>query len=115
MRRHQHHRMMVHPVIIRPRPINVWAYRETLPRLQVTALPEKDESGESKGSGERGRQWIAWAILLRRVFEVEVLVCPRCEGSSRIIAAVDGGCQASVVQAMLRATGESRGPPEVVC
>ena len=29
-----------------------------------------------------------WAELLRRVFEVEVLVCPHCGGSRRLLAAI---------------------------
>ena len=78
-------------------------------------LPEKTDSGAGKGGEGRGRHWIAWAILLRRVFECEVLVCPRCGGRSRLIAAVDGGSQGEVVVAILSATAGSRGPAKACC
>jgi len=37
-------------------------------------------------SGERRRY--PWAELLRRVFEVEALVCPHCGGARRLLAAI---------------------------
>ena len=42
------------------------------------------------GGGKRrgGRRRHPWAELLRRVFGIEVLVCPRCSGIRRVLAAI---------------------------
>ena len=52
-------------------------------------------SGEPPGAAEREDTWPAlrarrrrWAELLRRVFAVDVEVCPRCGGAARIIGFV---------------------------
>jgi hypothetical protein len=41
---------------------------------------------EGHGSPRRGR--LSWAQLMRRVFQVDVMVCPRCAGALRIMAEV---------------------------
>jgi hypothetical protein len=35
------------------------------------------------------RHW-AWAALMRRAFDVDVLACPHCGGRLRLIATVEG-------------------------
>ncbi len=40
------------------------------------------------GKRRRGRRRHSWAELLRRVFLIEVLVCPRCGGARRLLAAI---------------------------
>jgi hypothetical protein len=61
---------------------------------------------------------LPWATLLRRVFLVDALDCPRCHGRMRIVAAV---MEATVVECILRHLGHepraptlapSRAPPE---
>jgi hypothetical protein len=41
---------------------------------------------EGQGSPRRGR--LSWAQLMRRVFQVDVMVCPRCAGALRIMAEI---------------------------
>ena len=36
----------------------------------------------------RGVRRYPWAEVLRRVFEVEVLVCPQCDSARRLLAAI---------------------------
>jgi hypothetical protein len=48
------------------------------------ANPE-DENGVQ---GKKGRNY-SWARLMARVFELDVLCCPRCGGRMRIMAAID--------------------------
>lgn len=53
-------------------------------RGQVPAI----DSGDTEGRrGSRPRNY-AWADLLKRVFEVDVLECPRCGGRMRILCAI---------------------------
>ncbi|MFN9845775.1 MAG: hypothetical protein ACK533_11965 [Planctomycetota bacterium] len=42
-----------------------------------------------RGSRRRSHwQRLPWADLLRRVFGIDVLVCPKCEGPRRVLAAI---------------------------
>ena len=51
----------------------------------------------------------SWAELMRRVFAVDVLECPACDGRMRIIAALHAG---EAIQAILECLGlPSRAPP----
>ena len=51
---------------------------------QVPAINSGDAEGKLNG---RSRNY-AWADLLKRVFEVDVLECPRCGGRMRILCAI---------------------------
>jgi hypothetical protein len=55
------------------------------------------------GAGRRrgGRRRCSWAELLQRAFGIEVLVCPKCAGVRRVLAAIhDPGSIARVLLAM---------------
>jgi hypothetical protein len=52
------------------------------------SLPDP-RSGPSSGAGRLGR--LSWAALMRRVFEVDVLLCSRCGGRRRSVAVSPGG------------------------
>jgi hypothetical protein len=55
------------------------------------------------GGGRRrcGRRRYSWAELLERAFGIEVLVCPKCSGGRRVLAAIhDPGAIARVLLAM---------------
>jgi hypothetical protein len=51
-----------------------------------------------------------WAKLLRRTYEIDVLVCPQCHGPTRILAAIT---EPPTIQAILRSLREppARAPP----
>jgi hypothetical protein len=52
---------------------------------------------------------LSWAMLLRRVFRVDVLACPRCGGRMRILAAID---QPEVIEKILASLRlPARAPP----
>jgi hypothetical protein len=82
-----------------------------VPRLQSAAL--------SKPRAPPGTLYrLPWADLLRRVFVVDALECPRCQGRMRIVAAVR---EANAVERILRYLGHeprapsltsARAPPE---
>ncbi len=83
-------------------------------RLIVPGVKEAPPSappscgGLPTGERQRSRR-IAWADLLRRVFAVDVLECPRCSGRMRIIATVT---DPEAVRKVLACIGlPTRGPP----
>jgi hypothetical protein len=57
------------------------------PRRISDADPLDDASTSSDGPTPRTRR-LAWSELLRRVFAVDVLECPRCRGRMRLLAAI---------------------------
>ena len=54
------------------------------------------------------RHW-AWADLMRRAFDIDVLACPRCGGRLRLIATVE---DPDAIRAVLVAVAESGDPAE---
>jgi hypothetical protein len=55
------------------------------PRVATSASPDaSDESTTAPVS----RHW-AWADLMRRAFDLDVLACPRCGGRLRLIATIE--------------------------
>ena len=75
-------------------------------------VPEKQEEGAKSEPAARGRHWISWSSLLRRVFEIEVLVCADCGGKCQLVSVIDGEHQGEVVTKIL-ASLRGRSPPAV--
>ena len=57
--------------------------------------------GEVPGSREARRRW---AALIKRVFEVDPLVCPKCEGAMRVVSFIERH-QSEVIEEILRHCG----------
>jgi hypothetical protein len=49
-----------------------------------------------------GRRYYTWAELLRRVYAVDILTCPRCGGVRRLLAAIQ---DPDSIERVLRAMG----------
>ena len=67
--------------------------------------------------GHRGRRAVvvrryAWAELLRRVFEIEALVCPHCGGVRRLLAAITAPESIQRLLRVIRARGSTRLQPD---
>ena len=56
---------------------------------------------EPPGSREARRRW---AALIRRVFEVDPLTCPKCEGTMRVVSFIERH-QSDVIEQILRHCG----------
>jgi hypothetical protein len=67
------------------------------------SAPERDSVGKRF-------RWVLWAELLRRVFDVDPLVCPNCSGRMKVIAAI---LKAEIVAKILHALGVPAEPPEI--
>ena len=60
-------------------------------RKQIVPGPSEEghsASGHEEESAERRTYRLSWCVLLGRVFQVDVTVCPDCGGSMKIIAAL---------------------------
>jgi hypothetical protein len=88
-----------------PRPrINMLLYHGVLaPNApwRAAVVPEEEEGG-GHADGTKAGRYIAWATLMRRVFEVDVLACVRCGGRMRVLATLE---EPRVVQKILRHVG----------
>ncbi len=72
------------------------------------------EADEEPTTAPVARYW-AWADLMRRAFDVDVLACPRCGGRLRLIATIE---DPDAIRAILRSLAEAaelvgRAPPPV--
>ena len=59
-------------------------------------------------TGPPTRRVLLWAELMRRVFGLEVLTCPRCGGRARVIALID---DAETIRTILDHLGHPSQPP----
>jgi hypothetical protein len=75
----------------------------------AVAGPCAEASGTSRSAP---RHW-AWAALMRRAFDLDVLACPRCGGRLRLIATVEDPEATRAILAALAASREREGraPP----
>ena len=79
----------------------------------VPAAPRRRracDAAAAEGSRPRARGRHPWAKLMKRVFLVDVLRCPRCGGRRKVLAAITEG---RVVRAILEALGLPTEPPTV--
>lgn len=62
--------------------------RPSQPSLEEPLASEGHDPGSLRTKTKDPRRRTAWADLLQRVFEVDVLCCPRCGGRMRILSAI---------------------------
>jgi hypothetical protein len=77
-------------------------------RPAVVPVPPAGPSVEAGSDRPRSSGRLSWPTLLRRVFAVDVLVCPRCGGPRRIVGAVT---EPHAVRRLLAALGLAAEPP----
>ena len=60
-----------------------------------------------------GSRHYAWAALMRRAFDVDVLACPRCGGRLRLLATVEDPDAIRAILAAVAVSGDlaDRAPP----
>jgi Putative transposase len=74
----------------------------------AAAVSSPEDQNRVPASAPRRGRWTPWAALLKRVFLLDVLVCPKCSGRMRIVAAI---LEKDSIQAILGHCGLSTGPP----
>jgi hypothetical protein len=79
------------------------------PGLEDSRDEPKDDGGEER-FGFRPRRYYRWAELMRRVFEVDVLVCEHCGGRRRVLTFLT---DPPVLRRILEHLGLPADPPPV--
>ena len=109
------------PLVPRPRKHVIRFHGVLAPAAAARSgiVPQPKAAEPSKPAAPPGTAFrLPWATLLRRVFLVDALDCPRCHGRMRIVAAV---MEATAVERILRHLGQepraptfapARAPPE---
>ncbi len=69
-------------------------------RIDRSAL----DAEASAGPGPRPGSVSTWAMLIKRMYEVDPLECPHCGGQMKIISFIER-CQADVIERILRHVG----------
>src|SRR5438034_6771480 len=83
----------------------VVAYGATRVSRPVPASPSaKVSASDDTATTPTPRHW-AWADLMRRAFDIDVLACPRCGGRLRLIATLE---DPDAIRAILAALAASR-------
>src|SRR2546428_2836128 len=91
----------------------VVAYGATPVSRPVPASPSaKGSASDDTATTPNPRHW-AWADLMRRAFDIDVLACPRCGGRPRLIATLEDPDAIRAILAALAASREraDRAPP----
>ena len=107
--------------LVPPRRLNLVRYHGVLApnaaaRAQIVPDPQKEAQDRQTAccpdrefTPAQRRHRLAWAALLRRVFRVDVTVCPGCGGHMKIVAALT---EPRSIQRYLEGVGlPSRAPP----
>jgi Putative transposase len=103
------------PLIPRPRKHTIRFHGILAPaagyRAKVVPGADRSKSPKERPGPERPTPYrLPWAELLRRVFLVDVLDCPRCHARMRIVAIVT---EPAAVERILRHLGENAQPPTI--
>jgi hypothetical protein len=83
-----------------------------LPETTAIAPNLQGESGADAASPSQSRHW-AWAYLMRRAFDIDVLACPRCGGRLRLLGTIEDPVAIRAILDHLAASAEGvdRAPP----
>jgi hypothetical protein len=85
-----------------------------LPGTAATAPNRGGNSDDDAASSAPPRHW-AWANLMRRAFDIDVLACPRCGGRLRLLGTIEDPVAIRAILDHLAASAEGvdRAPPPV--
>jgi hypothetical protein len=85
-------------------------------RKKTEAETAAESSGEASSSSTATGSSQSWAMLIKRVYEVDPLCCPECGGQMQVVSFIEPP-QADVIEAILKHCGlrqsrSPRAPPE---
>jgi hypothetical protein len=78
-------------------------------QLSTAGAANVDEKGRNANARCRPRNY-SWAELLRRIFSIDILACPRCGGRMRILAAIN---PPDAIKKILNCLGLPSRPPPI--
>jgi hypothetical protein len=88
-------------------------------KYRVDVTPAKRGKGNPTQSRddktpEQHRQAMTWAQCLKRVFNIDVLICPQCGGEAKVIASIEDQPIIDKILAHLMKKGVLPPPPELL-
>jgi hypothetical protein len=91
----------------------VAAYGMSQPAVPLTP-GESDDASDEAPRATTPRHW-AWANLMRRAFDIDVLACPRCGGRLRLLGTIEDPVAVRAILESLAGAGSplDRSPPAV--
>ena len=97
-----------------PAGARVVAYGAAPVEVPAPASPSANMSEDATATATP-HHW-AWADLMRRAFDIDVLACPRCGGRMRLISSIDDAKVIDEILAGLARSAErvDRAPPSAV-
>ena len=86
-------------------------------KAAAEASAEPSSESEDSASAAASRCSQSWAMLIKRVYEVDPLCCPKCGGQMKVVSFIEPA-QAEVIEAILKHCGlwqasAPRAPPDV--
>jgi hypothetical protein len=86
-------------------------------RAEVTpAKRGKGNQAQAQGdkTPEQRRQAMTWAQRLKRVFNIDVSICPQCGGEAKVIASIEDQALIDKILNHLQAKGALPPPPDLL-
>jgi len=94
----------------RQRGIRAQAHKTSVPEAETVRIARTALAAQkTHPSGPRPGSVSTWAMLIKRVYEVDPLACPCCGGQMKIVSFIEH-CQADVIERILRHVGLWEGP-----
>jgi hypothetical protein len=78
---------------------------------EVDQRPGDEKSGGEGGEKCKDSRYIDWAMLLKKVFQIDITICPKCQGKLRIISVIN---EKSIIKQILDHMGLGSDPPTSV-
>ena len=80
------------------------------PSAWPESAPDLESEREATTSAPPRRKNYSWSELLRRVFDIDILICERCGGPVRVIAAIQ---EPDMIEKILNHVGLPSKPPPI--
>ena len=86
---------------------------------RVDVTPAKRGKGRARKKNEdktpeQRHQAMTWVQRLKRVFNIDVSICPQCGGEAKVIASIEDQAVINKILNHLQAKGELSPPPELL-
>jgi hypothetical protein len=81
-----------------------------VPQKQEIEAPTAAEITEKPNADPKKKKYLSWATLLARVFDIDILTCPDCQGKLKIVTAI---METGAIKRILGHLGLPDKPPNI--
>lgn len=74
----------------------------------VERRPDEEKKCDDGAEKSKDSHYIDWAMLLKKVFEIDIAICPKCQGRLRIISVIN---EKTIIKKILGHIGLGTDPP----